>query len=537
MSQSNTPAVLDAKGEPMRRSAGAEAFQGASQVSQSLSSWDPALRDADSAHRFARDPLVSRARDLQRNSPVARSGLEGDLSRVVGANWRLRVKPRHDLLGITRAEARALGRRMEAELWLWANDPHRRCDVRRRLSFAQIRRLARRQKRVDGETLAVMRFKPDGGRYATCVQMISTDRLMNRDRAQDSPVLRSGVHLSPDGAPIAYDILNAHPNDFYTAGDNRTWITVPRLSETGRPVVIHAFRDEEVDQHRGVTPFAPVLKLFRLTDRYMEAEVASAIIGATIGAFVKSGFDPATVAESLSVSSAADAGKGWQDHRVDYYRDNPVKFNDVRLPVIMPGDDIVLTNAARDTSPFDGFAKTAFQMSSAALGNIYPEISQNWEGLNFTTLRGAYNMLWDRVAVERSEDKTDFVDPIVYCVIEEGMARGYYDDVMVPGMPDFHDLPAAYLNYEMIGPGQKHLDPVKGTQASLMALDGNLTTLERECADLGLDYEEVLEQRAFERALISELGLPDHDTEAALSVQAPSDLETAPAAPAAPSNG
>ncbi|MBC8726570.1 hypothetical protein F6X37_35240 [Paraburkholderia sp. 31.1] len=38
-------------------------------------------------------------------------------------------------------------------------------------------------------------------------------------------------------------------------------------------------------------------------------------------------------------------------------------------------------------------------------------------------------------------------------------------------------------------------------------MDGALSTLKRECAEQGLDYEEVLHQRAMEIRLMKELGL------------------------------
>ena len=48
---------------------------------------------------------------------------------------------------------------------------------------------------------------------------------------------------------------------------------------------------------------------------------------------------------------------------------------------------------------------------------------------------------------------------------------------------------------------------VKEAQAAISRMDSNLSTLERECAEQGLDWEEVLEQRAREKALLEELGL------------------------------
>ena len=56
-------------------------------------------------------------------------------------------------------------------------------------------------------------------------------------------------------------------------------------------------------------------------------------------------------------------------------------------------------------------------------------------------------------------------------------------------------------------PGRGWVDPVKEAQACQIRMDIGLSTLEAECAGQGLDWEEVLEQRAREKAKLAELGL------------------------------
>lgn len=525
------PTILDHRGAPMRTALAAQAFRGGEVSSQAMASWSAFLSDPDSAYRgHTRDTVVARARDLYRNTPVARSSVDGDVARHVGAGWRLRSKPDHRALGISFEEATALGEAIETNFRLWANDAQRRCHAGRRLSWGKMQRLMRRQRRIDGENLAVLRWIDDGGPFATAVQLINTDRLCNENRAQDGPNKRQGIHFNTAGAPIAYDFLNAHPHDPYAGRDAHTWVTVPRATPDGRPVVIHGFTDEEVGQSRGVSPFAPVLQIFRVTDKYIDSETASAVLGASIGAFIKSGFSPAEVAESLgSPQDVAAQGKGWQDIRMEHYGETPVYFGDVRIPVLPPGDEIELTNASRDTGPYAEFVKTAYQMIAAALGQTYPELAQNWDGLTYSTLRGAYNLLWERVAVDRAEFCDDTIFPIFYAVTDEGFDRGYIETP--PGAPEFWDMPEAYLAGDWIGPAQKHIDPVKGVQASEAAVDADLSTLENEAAGQGQDWREIIDQRAREQDYRRARGLPPKEGAASAHLVAPSDLETAPASP------
>jgi len=60
-----------------------------------------------------------------------------------------------------------------------------------------------------------------------------------------------------------------------------------------------------------------------------------------------------------------------------------------------------------------------------------------------------------------------------------------------------------------IAPGWGWVDPTKEVEASRSSVDGNLSTLADECAALGKDWEEVMEQKAREEKKRKELGLED----------------------------
>jgi capsid protein len=59
-----------------------------------------------------------------------------------------------------------------------------------------------------------------------------------------------------------------------------------------------------------------------------------------------------------------------------------------------------------------------------------------------------------------------------------------------------------------MGPGRGWIDPVAEKQGAVIGMDAALSTLEDECAEQGLDYEEVLEQRRYELELFDEYKIP-----------------------------
>jgi hypothetical protein len=55
--------------------------------------------------------------------------------------------------------------------------------------------------------------------------------------------------------------------------------------------------------------------------------------------------------------------------------------------------------------------------------------------------------------------------------------------------------------------GRGWVDPVKEAEAAQIRMDAMVSTLEVECAEQGLDWNEVLEQRALEKSRMTQLGL------------------------------
>jgi capsid protein len=53
-------------------------------------------------------------------------------------------------------------------------------------------------------------------------------------------------------------------------------------------------------------------------------------------------------------------------------------------------------------------------------------------------------------------------------------------------------------------------------------MSGNVSTLEQECAEQGLDYEEVLDQRALEKQMMEARGLTQGEVGASSSTAQPS---------------
>jgi capsid protein len=106
------------------------------------------------------------------------------------------------------------------------------------------------------------------------------------------------------------------------------------------------------------------------------------------------------------------------------------------------------------------------------------------------------NEVWRHITSMLSGFTDQVVTPVYAAWLEEAFDRGYI--VRPAGAPDFWDAPGAYVSSRWIGPPRGYVDPVKEAQAAAMRMDSLVSTLQRECAEQGLDYDETLDQIAAE---------------------------------------
>jgi len=96
----------------------------------------------------------------------------------------------------------------------------------------------------------------------------------------------------------------------------------------------------------------------------------------------------------------------------------------------------------------------------------------------------------------------------IYCAwLEESMEL---DDYPMPkNAPEFIEARAAYARAKWMGPGRGLVDIVKERQGALLGIDGGMSSLEDECAEIsGTDWRDVADRRAIEMERYERLGLP-----------------------------
>lgn len=485
-------------------------------LAQGVRGWLPALQSADAEWLYERDLSVSRVRDLVRNEGWAQAAIDRTVDMTVGATFRLNAKPDADRLGITREAAEAFARAIEAKWREFAHDPTFRGDAERLLPFAgQIGLMARELVQV-GEALAVLRWKPrERWPYATALHIVDADRLTNPDGRADDDFLRGGVEMDADGAPIAYHIRRGHPGDVSSSVDSMGWDRISRFDDIDgydRWKVLHVFERRRPGQHRGISRLVAAVVKMRLLSRYSESEVRAAAINGSIVGAIYTELGQEFAREALGDNTGALAGFDWDGfntQRAGFYRAG-AGMEDSRFLTLFPSDKLDLNTTPRNTAGFPAFQTAFLQGFAATLGLSYEQVSMDWSRTNYSSARAALNEVWRTVQRIRALLVWGAAQPVYTAWLEDALDSGAIE--APAGAPDFYDAPGAYAQAEWIGPGRGYVDPVKEAQAAALRIKARISTLEREAAEQGLDWQMVVAQIAREEAELSRAGVAAPDS-------------------------
>jgi len=496
-------------------------YDAAQWSSQEMGNWLPMIRSPDAEINWFRDRIVSRSRDLARNSGWASGGIARILDNVIGTSLRLRATPDWRALaaitgnkGFTAEWAEEFRVAVEARWRGFANDPGRWNDLSRQLTVGQMMRVACRHKLIDGEGLIVNFWRPDRqgrgrARYATTFMLTDPDRLSNPWQAIDTKWMRNGVELDDDGVAIAYHIREAEQNDMYNAIEANRWERVMREDPDGWRRVIHDFETDRAGQHRGIGIFVSILGHMKMLATYYGVELQAATVASIFGTFVTSPFDPALVGDAMGGDMGDQDLPAYQDLRAQWAQSRPAMLNGVRIPTLAPGEEITSVDSKHPHSNFGAFAREMLCVFASATGVSVEQVTQDWSKTNYASARAALMETWKSLTRRRKDFGDNTATPMYTTWLQEPFEAG---ELPLPkGAPDFVDFRAEYSRCIWLGPARGWVDPTKEPQGAVLRLKSGTSTLAAECAEQGEDWEEVLAQRALEFKAYEEAGLPQPD--------------------------
>lgn len=415
----------------------------------------------------ARSTLRSRARALEQDSEIVRRALDVLENNVVGIGIRPELNTGN----------RDLDKKIEA-LWdLWVTN----CDITGGSTFYELQKMALRRTYVDGELFVNLLNIKDGLRLQLLEPQYldSGYSLLEAKRGHN---VEQGIELDEYARPVGYWFQSKAKNPYTSA------INLDSEFYDAKNI-LHLFFKVRPQQIRGVSLFTSIIRRIRDVDEYMDAKVIAARIAACLAVFVTSP-DPSVRFGAGTETDSADATK-----RIKSIKPGTVNY-------MRPGEQIATASPSGAESGSTEVLASQLRLIALGLNLSYETLSGDLSRVNFSS--GRMGSLEDRKHFKR--DQQWLIDHLCRPVFNR-----WFETVVMKSdlnVPDFSTNKAKYLaSVSWKCPGWQWVDPLKEISAHKEALKAGLITLSEVCAQLGLDYAEVLEQLGKEKQLAEEFGL------------------------------
>ena len=351
----------------------------------------------------------------------------------------------------------------------------------------------------DGEILIELVRGYRGNRFAFAVRFLDPDLLdeslnaasgssgPDGARLADGHEIRMGVEVDGYTRPIAYWLLEQHPNDDLPAVSRgfRRYRRVPASQ------LLHRFLVDEdrPGATRGVPLMTTAIRRMAMLGGFEEAALVTARVGASkMGFYVPPG-DDATDPSALA-QAKDDGGNLVQEAEPGVFEALP------------PGWDFKTFDPAYPNEAMPVFVKHMLRAFASGVGISYNAIAGDLESVNYSSLR--QGALADRDLYESLQawQIETICEPIFEIWLGDSLAMG-----AIGRLPADEAAQRRFNVPRFVPRGWKWVDPLKEIQAEREAIALGVKTRSEVCAERGRDFEEVLQQLAQEQQLAYELGV------------------------------
>ena len=465
--------------------------------------------------------LRQRSRMLYMATPVAASAVNTNCIKVVGTGLTLKPTIDRELLGLSREEAKAWGRRVEAEWRIWSSKPEN-CDALGVNDFAGLQDLALKSWLLSGDVFGLTKRYPakPSNPYTLRLHLIEADRVSTPGNHGGYPMLgvtegkipegkpgagnkiHDGIEVNANGQIVAYHICNLYPGQ--VSSEKREWTRVLAFGEkTGLPNVLHITSTDRCDQYRGVPYLAPVIEPLLQLRRYTESELMAALVQSFFTAWIETDANQSGIpinevgTGDIAGVPGSNPGEGQVSQSQNEYEMAPGTVIHLK-----PGEKIHFGNPNIPTTGFDIFVKTLCKLMGAGLDLPYDVLVKEFNS-SYSASRGALLEAWEAIRRRRSWLVNRLCQPTYEMWLAEAVARGR---IKAPGFFEDPLIRSAWCKAVWIGPVQGQLDPKKEAESALTLASKGVKTHEMVTRELGGgDWETNVEQLHHEEKLLEGL--------------------------------
>jgi len=401
--------------------------------------------EADSS---VRKILRTRARYEVQNNSYARGIVSTLANDIVGTGPRLQMT----------LDDEQLNARIERDFKNWSERVH----------LAKKLRTIRMAQCQDGEAFILLAQNPAlRANVHLDLQLIEADRVTDDVIDKDSSSV-DGIYYDAYGNPKSYKVMKYHPGSPESFSQEFKMVRAENM--------IHYFRMDRPEQHRGIPEITSSLPLFAHLRRYTLAVVSAAEAAADFAGVLYT--DSPASGESDSVEAM-----------------DTIQLERNMLMTMPSGWKMDQVDPKQPTTTYGEFKHEILNEIARCMNLPYNIAAGNSSGYNYSSGRLDHQTYYKYIRTDRDCIEEEILDVIFERWMREWMlvARKTID--------------LSSITHVWFWDGHEHVDPMKEANAQDTRLKNATTSLAAEYAKQGKDWESELRQIAKEKKLMQELGL------------------------------
>ncbi|MGL6194428.1 MAG: phage portal protein [Thermoguttaceae bacterium] len=299
------------------------------------------------------------------------------------------------------------------------------------------------------------------------IMPIEAERIASPFSLDDTVV--DGIELDKHGNPQFYHLLKSHPGDQRSLRDETLKISARDM--------IHWFRADRPEQHRGVPELVPALPLFAQLRRYTLAVIEAAETAARF---------PMVIYTTLAPEEEGTAGNPF----------DLVSLDRQQATVLPEGYQLGQVRAEQPSTRYPEFKREILGEIGRTLQIPINIVTGDSSQHNYASGRLDHQVYHRAVRIEQTDCGLKVMDRIFLPWLAEYKV-----------LNDLTTWDTSKLHARWFWDGFEHVDPVKEAMAQKRRIENRTTTLAAEYARQGKDWEDEVEQLAEERRKLLKLGL------------------------------
>lgn len=483
------------------------AFESGNPNSRNHENWVKRPMSADRAIIKEKPLIEGRLTDLVRNNGFISAGIQTTKDSIVGEKYRLQLMPSYKVMGIDIKESNKWATQVEALFNSLSDDAECFFDARRQNTFSQIIREAIGMDIIYGESFFTREWRPNKTGFSTCWQSIAPPRietpfhLLGIDNAinERGHEVKGGIAFDSYGEAVGYYISKKFPGENSFLGDN-DYVYVPKYNEYGWLNVIHIIDRKEPSQSRGVSQLAGVINSAKLQSELQKMTIELAIASTKHSQVITSPYPDSAVLDDLSGGTDENGNSISGLNKLESIRAKEgegYRLYDKGVAVVqlLSGEKLEFVTPQLPINDHLGFMREGHLNDAKAFGLAYEQFTGDFSKSNFASSRMSTQIAWQFHQSKGGAVAKKLANLILRAFVDEAIVKGV---LKPPAGVGYWANRSALLNANWIGAGRMVIDEVKAAKGAELRMNNGLTTQQNECADYGLDWQEVNDQRQYE---------------------------------------